>query len=177
MKKIADLTGVISCTDPTRPMLHCSSCRADKLREDFGPREHKRRSPVCRRCNTDASTKYVANNRDRVNANRRRWTIENPGWFRKANLKRAYGITPAEWDKMFSDQGCACAICKSKTTRGRGWQTDHDHETGSVRAILCNNCNALLGHAKESIHTLWLARQYLVKFHAIRLITTHGRVS
>lgn len=152
--------------------LRCSRCRTVKSSGDFGPRESGRLSPVCRRCNSEAVGKYVAKNRDRINAKKRQLSIDKPGWSRKYNLKRAYGITPEEWEKMFSDQGCACAICKSKTTRGRGWQTDHDHKTGGVRAILCNNCNALLGHAKESIDTLWLARQYLVKFNAIRLIAT-----
>jgi len=76
-------------------------------------------------------------------------------------LKKKYGIGVKEWNEMFCAQGSKCAICFSTEPRGRGWQTDHDHKTGVVRAILCHGCNSLLGHAKESPQVLLGAFRYL----------------
>lgn len=76
-------------------------------------------------------------------------------------LKREYGITSEEWWDMFDNQGRKCNICKSDTTVGRGWHTDHCHETNKVRGILCYHCNLLLGMAKDRIEILETAIAYL----------------
>ncbi len=41
---------------------------------------------------------------------------------------------------------------------------DHDHTTGQVRGMLCNNCNLGLGHFKDSPLLLEFAAQYLFSF-------------
>lgn len=38
---------------------------------------------------------------------------------------------------------------------------DHDHATGRVRGLLCNDCNLSLGYAKDSIETLKNLIKYL----------------
>lgn len=75
--------------------------------------------------------------------------------------KRLYGLTPEQWWGIFEGQNLACNICKSETTAGRGWHTDHCHSTNKVRGILCYHCNLLLGMAKDSIDTLEKAIAYL----------------
>jgi hypothetical protein len=57
-------------------------------------------------------------------------------------------------------QGDVCAICGKERTE-RFWSVDHNHETGSVRGLLCQNCNALLGMAKDDIRVLQSAIEYL----------------
>jgi len=42
-----------------------------------------------------------------------------------------------------------CALCKTDTPNARGWTTDHDHETGLVRGILCHTCNIKLAAYEE----------------------------
>lgn len=65
---------------------------------------------------------------------------------RDSLLKRKYGISAAEWEAMFLEQGSMCKICSSKTSRHlRTWHTDHCHKTGRVRGILCHVCNTKLG--------------------------------
>src|ERR1035437_5601584 len=69
---------------------------------------------------------------------------------RSWGLLRRYGITIDQWETLFQDQGQACAACRSSTPgHKKGWHTDHNHQTGVVRGILCHPCNLALGCAKE----------------------------
>lgn len=74
-------------------------------------------------------------------------------------LERRYGITGAEYDMMFAAQQGACAICG--VTSDRALHVDHDHTTGRVRALLCFNCNIMLGYAHEDTSILRAAIEYL----------------
>ena len=76
------------------------------------------------------------------------------------NLKRKYGITIEFYDKMFNEQRGKCAIC-SNTGK---LVVDHNHKTNEIRALLCINCNWLLGQCKESFEILEKAMRYL-KFY------------
>lgn len=84
-------------------------------------------------------------------------------WYRRADLKRYYDITPEEWDAMFEAQGRLCAVCGSPYPgRKNGqWSTDHCHVTKVVRGILCNGCNLALGHVKDDPDRLRMLATYL----------------
>jgi hypothetical protein len=69
---------------------------------------------------------------------------------RLGNLRK-YGITLVEWEAMFERQERTCAICRRAQTNGHGWHTDHCHETGKVRGILCHDCNVALGAYERTI--------------------------
>jgi len=57
---------------------------------------------------------------------------------------RKYGITSEEHDTVMSPG--KCEVCGS-TER---LCIDHDHASGAVRGLLCNDCNLSLGHAKDN---------------------------
>jgi len=78
---------------------------------------------------------------------------------RRAHLKRLYGISPAEYDALLAKQGGACAICR-KRAKGR-LCVDHCHVTGTVRGLLCNECNCALGYLKDDQASLVAALAYL----------------
>ena len=86
-------------------------------------------------------------------------------WNRKADLKKNYGkdFTVERWNEIFVAQGSCCAVCKAPTSgRKTGvWCTDHDHNTGQVRGILCNGCNVALGQVKDDPLRLRLLAEYL----------------
>ena len=63
--------------------------------------------------------------------------------------------------KLKSQQNEKCLICKNLLKNSIQINVDHCHVTGNVRGILCNNCNLLLGHAKDSIKILQSAQNYL----------------
>ena len=74
-------------------------------------------------------------------------------------------MTPEQWNMAFAAQGFRCAVCKSiNPGRKTGhWCTDHNHVTGVVRGILCNGCNAALGHTKDDPLRLRLLAEYVEK--------------
>ena len=85
----------------------------------------------------------------------------------KYALKHHYGLTVEDYEQMIEDQGNRCACCGdhwdnvvSRQAHAR-WCVDHNHETGEVRGLLCNACNAMLGHAQDSIHRLAKGIEYL----------------
>jgi Recombination endonuclease VII len=81
----------------------------------------------------------------------------------KSHQKYYYGITQAERDAIFVAQGSRCAVCKSSEHGGRGWHTDHDHETKQVRGILCHPCNLALGNVKDQVEILQALIEYLAR--------------
>ena len=91
----------------------------------------------------------------------RKWKKLNPDKVRNTNLMWKYGITLEEWKKLFRMQDNKCAICKSSSTNGKNWHTDHDHKTNKVRGILCNLCNLGLGKFKDDPLILENAIAYL----------------
>lgn len=84
---------------------------------------------------------------------------------REQNLKKRFNMTNEEYEEMLASQNGLCAICHQKNSKeGERLAIDHDHETGEVRALLCYNCNTLLGHCKENTQILANALSYLLKY-------------
>lgn len=83
-----------------------------------------------------------------------------------AYLKRTYGISLAEFERMKLTSEMLCAICGSEGFILNPKSTmklvvDHDHSTGMVRGLLCHNCNRALGLMKDSVKNLKKAISYL----------------
>ena len=106
--------------------------------------------------------KWHHENRERALESMRKWHREN-GYKRIGRTRQQrYGISPQEYDAMFSAQNSGCAICGCVAPKSKqGWHVDHDHASGKVRAILCHNCNCGIGHAKESPEILRKMIEYL----------------
>lgn len=85
---------------------------------------------------------------------------------RKSSLKRNYGITPLDYERMYLKQAGACAICKRQNLDGlkKRLHVDHDHKTDKVRGLLCSNCNMALGAFQDSIEIMHYAEEYLERF-------------
>ena len=68
---------------------------------------------------------------------------------RIAYLRQAFDVSPAEWEQVSDYQGGVCFVCGRKPV-GRRLATDHSHDTGLFRGLLCNRCNALLGKIENN---------------------------
>lgn len=109
----------------------------------------------------------------------RRYRASNPDYVRRMNLRRLYGIDLEDYDAMRAAQDYRCAICArhedelptskagrprkdgSPTTTPGRLVVDHCHLSKSVRKLLCQRCNVLLGQACDDLSILYKAIAYL----------------
>lgn len=134
----------------------CSRCKTEKPEIDFG-RDHQSKTGKrcwCKKCANSYAKAHRKNNP----------AIQKS--IRKSKLWTQYGITLADYEKMFNKQSGVCAIC-GQPPLDKALVVDHDHKTGKVRGLLCCLCNTMLGFAAESTKVLELAAQYLRKHTAV----------
>jgi len=68
------------------------------------------------------------------------------GAARDCYLRKTYGISGQDYDRLLAEQGNACKLCGWKRgPKHRRLAVDHDHETGKVRGLLCQVCNGSIG--------------------------------
>jgi hypothetical protein len=82
----------------------------------------------------------------------------SPAKRRVRDLKKIYGLTPEQYEAMKKAQRGRCAICNRETDK---LVIDHNHDTGTVRSLLCNNCNLAIGHLREDVATAEAVAYYL----------------
>jgi hypothetical protein len=76
---------------------------------------------------------------------------------------RKFKLTWASVQALYEAQHGCCAICAQVFADAFSGHIDHNHETGKVRGLLCNNCNTGLGMFGESLTSLAQAITYLEK--------------
>ena len=95
--------------------------------------------------------------------------------FRKeknANLRQWYGINLSQYEWLLAKGNGVCWICLRPETLKRqrkapypeSLYVDHDHTTGMIRGLLCNNCNSGLGYFDDNPEILKAAIAYLEKW-------------
>jgi broad specificity phosphatase PhoE len=86
---------------------------------------------------------------ERQRQNTREWATRSPekkkAYDRDYHLRRTYGITLEDYNRLLEEQGGVCAICKRAPSTNRVLAVDHCHKTLKVRGLLCINCNRILG--------------------------------
>lgn len=106
----------------------------------------------------EAQARYRARNPEKAQAARVAWNKNRTSEYnRNAALKRNYGITLADYNKLFEEQKGLCGIC------GKPGKlvVDHDHTTGKIRGLLHNNCNRALGFFLDNPTILRKAAEYI----------------
>jgi len=85
------------------------------------------------------------------------------------SLKSRYGISLNDFNRLLKKQNSKCKICRlkevAKATQNKikSLSIDHNHTTGKIRGLLCQNCNAGIGLFKENINLLKKVINYLEK--------------
>lgn len=100
-----------------------------------------------------ATAKYRAANSDKVQRS-----------FTRSQLKK-YGLSIEDFDELLAMQDGGCAICGREdygTSQARRLAVDHCHSTGTIRGLLCWNCNTVLGKFEDDPDRLVAAALYLL---------------
>jgi hypothetical protein len=87
-------------------------------------------------------------------------------------LLMLYGITKAEKQKVFKWQNERCFICQRPPVNV-ALGSDHDHDLGEFRGLLCLRCNKGLSLFGDSVKALKRATVYLTVYPSTRAL---GRV-
>lgn len=163
---------------PKKDEKRCYRCKQIRPITCFGNDNGRRdgKSPDCNDCRherwlgygkTEAG-KAVAKRADRRYKDRLKGTPESKLRNRKQNLKKNHNLTIDEYEKIFASQEGRCAICRRETEKPLC--VDHDHKTGIIRGLLCNNCNRTLGVWRDSPETAQRAVDYLLRHRQLRLV-------
>lgn len=129
----------------------CRRCRTARPTTDFhlcGNGERRRN--ICAQCRSEADLRERHGRRSPENRLREK-------------LRGQYGITLEQYQEMLETQNGLCAMCGTEPSGKRRLVVDHCHESGRVRALLCNPCNTGLG-AYEKLRSQ--AAVYLAQYGA-----------
>lgn len=115
--------------------------------------------------------KYLRENRAKLNAKQRAWRARNreqvrnydrrwraghpervevyksrrdPRQYWGYQLKRDYGMTIEDYERMLSKQAGVCALCELPPKLGTRLVVDHSHKTRKVRGLVHRFCNHIL---------------------------------
>lgn len=162
----------------------CIKCGQEKPFEAFAkhPRTKDGRGGVCKLCinirrkergrsekEKATARRYMKSKRGKENRKRavqnyqKKYPLKLKLTERNNRLRREYNITSLQYNEILMKQNGRCAICGGINKTGRQLAVDHNHKTSKIRGLLCNNCNSVLGWAKDSIFILANAIEYINK--------------
>lgn len=136
----------------------CPDCGETKPLECFTPNAKTRSGRVtnCHPCQSKRMTEWNRTKRTPEQFERARLR------HRRKNLRESYGITLEDYDALLKDQAgrCICGTTKPGP-RVRHFHVDHDHSDGSIRGLLCQDCNMAIGILSDDPERLELLAAYL----------------
>lgn len=157
-------------------MKFCKKCQQEKTEFHKNKNTADGLSFHCKDCVSNYSKQRWANNKQNESARSKRWRQNNTSYLQKyekgkktrnrywphLTQEQAYSL----FMEMRKQQNECCAICdRHESNFKKGLVVDHCHTTGKVRQLLCQNCNAMIGMAKEN---------ELVLLKAIKYLNTHS---
>ena len=144
----------INTSSPTsKPMKVCSKCKVEQPIENYSKRSN-RPSGIqswCKTCERESRRKYYKPHEA---------------------ARRRHKLNDEEYNNLMLST--TCDICETELTKKC---IDHDHITGRVRGVLCNNCNTALGLVGDNTETLTKMVEYLTEKHEeelpLRILAPH----
>jgi hypothetical protein len=102
-------------------------------------------------------SRFACSGRGRHRVNPMADTQHTPNKNREQKLKKHYGMSEQDYNALLEKQEGRCAICNNY----RKLVVDHCHQYGTVRALLCSNCNSAIGLLAENPFTIKAAAAYV----------------
>jgi hypothetical protein len=81
-----------------------------------------------------------------------------------SRYKVVYGTTMEHINTLKQEQHNKCAICSKTEPGNKRLSVDHNHITGEIRGLLCNNCNRAIGLLQDNVNIIKNAVSYLTKY-------------
>ena len=139
----------------------CSKCETDKPLTEFYKSHNKQSKPNpmgykshCKTCVKKQRNEYYKTPEGH------KYQIEK-SWRDKGML-----FTTEEYQELLEEQAYGCAICGVKSNKnGSRFCVDHNHSTGSIRGLLCHDCNTTLGKFNDEVEMFYKAIDYLEKYN------------
>jgi Recombination endonuclease VII len=132
-------------------MKTCKICGLEKSLTKFRSYRTKTKGFVhrdeCQECKYKYEKRRKASNPDSVKS-----------WW----LHKKFNMTLVQYKELEKSQGGVCAIC-SKSQNNKCLAVDHDHQTGKIRALLCDKCNRGIGLLGDSSTIISRALEYVKK--------------
>lgn len=141
----------------------CSGCKEDQPYLNF-PRNARQPTGYhnrCKVCHSNAEKKRYRDNKAAIVASRR---------------LRRHGVSAHTYEFLMRSQDGKCADCERPFANLESPPcVDHDHDTGRVRALLCNACNLRIGMAHHSVDELIRDVIYLLKHADVATVNRYVR--
>lgn len=143
----------------------CTKCLVGKPIEAFtnGKKPH----PHCKECKSLHMQKLRRKDILKARKKDALWRgRQGPEKLKNTQLKKKFGIDIFIYNSLLTAQNNLCAICNKPETVARNGilkhlAVDHNHNTGAIRALLCQRCNQALGLLKEDFGTILSMAKYV----------------
>lgn len=145
-KQLLMWSGIVPSESPDSPVAlkWCPACKMYKSAGAF-PRNRAKKDGLAAYCKP-CHNRIMKANKERRHGSERNYL-----------LKHRYSIDEVTVNWLVLQQRDLCALCLA----ARPHHVDHDHATGSVRGILCFNCNRGIAKFAEDTHLMKRAIEYL----------------
>lgn len=130
-------------------MIKCVNCNLFKFEEEFyrSSEATNGKASWCKDCTKECGKKWNKENK------KRKYFTE---------VKRRYGLSQEEYNNLYNFQRGCCQICKKhQQDLKRTLHIDHNHRTGKVRGLLCEDCNIAIGLFEDNCFNIISAIDYL----------------
>ncbi len=166
----------------------CLTCKNDKAETAFYRHPSIQPDGIRKRCNEcrnkyrrgahakdpeitrQQSRAWIEKNKARVYEMSRLSRRNNKDRYKGYALKKSFGISLDTYRMLYENQNGLCYLCekperiKDQNGATRRLAMDHDHQTGTLRRLLCWQCNTGIGKLYDSPDLLRKAAEYIERY-------------
>ena len=144
----------------------CTQCGKKMEVDNFYRSRNSKKGFVapCKKCVLKRHKDNQGTSEERGRVNKWRKSAKGLVSCYRADVKKAYGVSLERLRGMMDSQLGCCNICGESLIvpeSPKAYSIDHNHKTGEVRGLLCNQCNLGLGQFKDNPYLLIKAAEYL----------------